>query len=235
MIDVLVRHGGDVNKPDGQGTTPLAVAAACGHAACGHAACVRALIEHAADCDTLSTDRTASALMGATLGGHTVVVALLVDANADVNLEHASVKVSAKDVVCARARADRIPRRSCASTRAVNIAVYLQHTEIVELLARHGADVNVVGLYDGVEMPLLHTAVEHVDPELVRRLCAAGADVCAHNAKRDRVLWCAGHTHYSHGISADSVAVTCFQCAKPYLILNTPLFFGKDRFIQTPI
>jgi ankyrin repeat protein/beta-lactamase regulating signal transducer with metallopeptidase domain len=172
VIDVLIRHGADLNAKAFGGFTPLTVAVLT-----GHADSAKLLAERGAELDLLGAagvgrldvvrrmvtadpPKTESAvaagmtaLHAAAMGGHLDVIQFLLSKGADPNA------------------------RGMQAITPLDGAARNGHTAAVELLLNNGADVN--GPSHQGRRPL-HTAVFPTpDMELIRILLANGADVNA--------------------------------------------------------
>ena len=113
IVELLVAEGADVNAKDVDGLTPLYFAVFR-----DRNEIVELLIAHGADVDT---EKEASFLSNAALGGYTEIVERLIAKGADVN---------AKDGV---------------GETPLLLAAWYGHKETVELLIAEGADVNAKG------------------------------------------------------------------------------------------
>jgi len=80
--ELLLKNGSDVNARDGEGETPLYVAAKWG----GHVEVARFLIAHKADVNARDNDGK-TPLWSAAAGGHTNLIVLLLENGADVNAQ----------------------------------------------------------------------------------------------------------------------------------------------------
>jgi cytohesin len=146
IVELLVAEGADVNAKDVDGLTPLYFAVFR-----DRNEIVELLIAHGADVDT---EKEASFLSNAALGGYTEIVERLIAKGADVN---------AKDGV---------------GETPLLLAAWYGHKETVELLIAEGADVNAKvaeGLYRG--WTPLHWAASWGHAENAELLIAKGADV----------------------------------------------------------
>lgn len=145
----LLRQNSDVNVPRSDGTTPLMYAAHF-----GHAELVATLLERGAEIDRRN-DYGASALSEALIKGHGDIALMLLEAGADPDLANhegeTPLMVAARSGDLAAARllidkgADPDAREQWGGQTALMWAAAQQLPDMLSLLARHGADVNLHG------------------------------------------------------------------------------------------
>ena len=173
----LIQEGQNVNRGDRYGTTPLIVAAYC-----GHDQLVRELIRAGADVNGKDNNKQ-TALHMASSRGHSSVVKTLAEAGANLNVQdvrgvtplmgaayrgHANVVVE-----LIRAGADVNGKDNYKQT-ALHMASRRGHSSVVKTLAEAGANLNEQD-EDGVT-PLMKAA-DRGHANVVVELIRAGADV----------------------------------------------------------
>ena len=146
VADVLLRAGADANLPNNTGKSPLHLAAAK-----GHVEIIRQLLAGGAQVDAGDKPNNNTPLLYAAQHDHAAAAEALISLGADVN--HVSRK----------------------GLSALALAV-LKSKAIVEVLIRHGADVNITF---GPDLTPLHGATQKRNLEVVELLLKAGADIDA--------------------------------------------------------
>ena len=178
-VELLLRHGVNINTPLVKCNTPLSLAAT--H---GRLGIVRTLLAHGADVNVLH--RTGSALMKAARGGHLEVVRVLLDeGKADITL----TDDSGCNATCAAAREnhpdtitmlvdhgrrhgiDMVNRRDNRGRTPLTIAGWKGSVEAMERLVLLGADVNTVN--NNGHTPLWYTMD---NPDATEMLLRHGAN-----------------------------------------------------------
>jgi len=176
-LEVLLKHGADVNAVSAGGCTALMPAAIEGHVDClevlvkhgadvnvaanngdtaliltaieGHVDCVEVLVKHGADVNVAANNGD-TASMEAAYNGHVDCIEVLVKHGADVNAANADGRT------------------------ALMMAAGHGHVDCVEVLVKHGADVNVAA-NNGDTALMMAAGHGHVD--CVEVLVKHGADV----------------------------------------------------------
>jgi ankyrin repeat protein len=113
MIDLLLRHGAEIDVQDSAGQTPLMRAAQYGHAVASNV-----LIDAGARVNTADSNSLTALMLASARGQLNIVTQLLTKTNANVNL------------------------RENKRWSALTIAAKWGHVEIVEMLIKHGATGN---------------------------------------------------------------------------------------------
>lgn len=149
QAQALIEQGGDVNLPRSDGTTPLMYAAHF-----GHQDLVAELLERGAAIDRRN-DYGASALSEALIKGHGDIALMLLEAGADPDFANhegeTPLMIAARsgDLTAAQrlieAGAALDAREQWGGQTALMWAAAQQLPEMIALLARHGADVNLHG------------------------------------------------------------------------------------------
>ncbi len=146
MLEFLIRHGASVDSCDGQGRTPLIVAAA-GHC---RASMLRVLLDHGADVD--ATDRHNRTALYLAADSHRVdAAALLIERGANVHVVD-----------------------TWGYTPLMLACQSGDHVDFIELLIDNGAKVNERA--NGPHNTALHRAVSAKNLPVVKLLLANGAD-----------------------------------------------------------
>lgn len=146
LLQLLITNGADVNSPDGWALQSAA--------SMGHYEIVEELLKHNAEVNSCTTNDNfpaGTALQGACEGSRTEIVALLLEKGADPNRGSGS---SAPPLVAAAKQGD---------------------CEILELLVKAKADVNIFGGYD-LSTPLIN-ASQYMPNSSLQLLLDAGADI----------------------------------------------------------
>ncbi len=200
---LLIEHGATVNVATKQGITPLLVAAA----AHGNAATLRYLLDKGADLQAQDTDGE-DALMRAALSGDADMVKLLLDRGANAKRADKSGNTAltnattfpdsqriqmlleaGSDPNALNTFAGMVKKGPIALTHmsALMTAVPFSDQKTITLLLKAGARVNEKDIR-GMTPLMLSIATDHAQPNTVRQLIAAGADVQAEDKYGDSVL-----------------------------------------------
>lgn len=174
IVDLLLRNGADANAIANSFRKPLHMAK--------KAAVARVLLAHGADVNAKDSDE-ATPLVDATLHGDPVLVAILLNAGAEVNIYNHSLRNDQEDlsplslsIQSGRPEiVEMILNRGYQVTRRVGFP-YLHMTNnpsIVKLLLTSGADINA---RDGRNATMLEIAARSKQFELVEILLMAGAE-----------------------------------------------------------
>ena len=167
VVSLLLEAGADVEVPDGLGELALHKAAEA-----GRRAVVRLLLLHGANVDAPRQSDGATALHLAAYTGQGDVCRLLALEGADVEA--------------------RTPKGQTALHFAA-ISGYVHETNAVDMLVRHGGDIDAL---DGMGWtPMMH-AVMAYQPRMLDKLLALGADVTARDVAANTALHHA--MHYGH-------------------------------------
>ncbi|XP_070550854.1 putative ankyrin repeat protein RF_0381 [Ptychodera flava] len=171
VVELLIKHGADVNAKEPNKSTSL-------HAASGqgHADVTELLIKHVADVNA-KTDYESTALHAASAKGHADVAEVLIKLGADVNAKYGN-ESAALHAASGRGHAHvaelltkhgaDVNAKDGNESLALHAASREGHADVAELLIKHGADVNAkdgtnhpaYGDYD-LEKPL--TEIKYLD------------------------------------------------------------------------
>ncbi|KAN0141591.1 hypothetical protein V8E53_000053 [Lactarius tabidus] len=177
VVQLLLRHGADINAPGLWGRTPLLFASVR-----GHLEVVRWLLEHGADVNAKDADDDFTSLHLAARDGRFETVRTLLKNNADTNARnntertplHLASSHGRVDIVrfLLNHGADPMARDEDQQT-SLHHASWQGHLDIARLLLEHGVDVDAEG-EDG--RTAYQIALEHGYHEVAQLLLAHGAE-----------------------------------------------------------
>lgn len=173
IAGLLIATGRAVNAVDGGGMTPLMHA--CGK---GDLATVKALLARGADVNILGKDAEA-ALTVAIAGEHDEIVGLLLEKGATVRTEDLQAAIRARNVPLA----SRLIDKGADVTNGLLTALPKADLEMVKLLVKKGAGINVRDYYQKTPLILEAGNWSESNPAVVGYLLEHGADINAQDDK----------------------------------------------------
>ncbi|XP_024938932.1 uncharacterized protein LOC107265737 [Cephus cinctus] len=184
LVKALLERGAHINCRDGDGRTPLHLAACS-----GSVKIVEELLKYGADPAEWDFNKKCTALHCAAAAGDVASVKVLLKSGADVNAGlsgksplHYAVMNNSGECVQALLEAGACPNNPQVYTETpLHVAASLGSTTCVKLLLSHGADVRVQ-LGQAKSTPL-HLAAEEGNMECTKLLLEAGAQADAKNSK----------------------------------------------------
>jgi ankyrin repeat protein len=185
IVEMLIRHGADVNVRDVTGKTVLcrAVEIVCtDESASSHSRLIELLLQNGADVNAVSADNTLPTYSPCVIE-NTLLIAYGAQPSAyraklqrvvyhrrlqctDLEGKNISSEDQAKEILLSADQVSLYQSPLCIATENEN-------ARVVDILLRYKADVN---LRDATGRAALHYACENNDSELVKQLLMAGAD-----------------------------------------------------------
>lgn len=192
IIGQLIEHGADINGMSLDGT---ALRWAVSH---GNYTIVHLLINYGADLD-LAGRYGGTPLQAAVHYGHGNIVQCLLEHGADADLVSKD-RGSTRIFYWLRGKRDKRANEDIFNER--NTPLYLAasygHGEIVQLLLKHGADVNAVSTSDYSDETALEGALAHRHVEIAQQLIENGANVEARSKRHGSALYQAVTQGFGH-------------------------------------
>src|SRR5687767_9731320 len=164
LIQLLLKHGVDANTANADGETPLHLVARA-----GNIDAAKLLLKSGAKVDAREKFGEQTPLMWAVVRRHPEMVEFLLGKGADVNARSAIRDY--QRVATAESRAKSLDR---GGFTPLLYAARENCRECVEIVLRHGADVN---LPDPTSVVLMVIAMSNGNMDIAKRLIEAGADV----------------------------------------------------------
>jgi ankyrin repeat protein len=246
----LVQHcldaGADIRANDENGRSLLMTAIRGGYDG-EHVETVRLVIERGADINYVSPDENETALHAAIYRGNTQIIRLLLDNRADFNAEERRdeddefggnmtplmINSTYNDIeiseLLIEAGADVMAREGTDGRCALHYAAQAGMIEAINLLLRHGVDVNVLDNRNKTPLMYAIPGANEADPvQTVGHLLQQGANLHARDCVGDSALHLAAH------LGLADVVRLLLNAGADWNSINeegkTPLMVARDNF-----